>query len=214
MSTENPGPEAGSGRKSFANVDSVSSIDTLLSRGAEFTSAEEAYACFEKAIDRGGETAVCYFGMGKAIGKGSRDLVDHEKAIEHFDRALELLEAAEQDRKEEFIADIQIQRAFSCAIARRFDDGFESVNLALEVYRASEDKKKIGHALCHEGILLYFSGQKNMALAKFDEALRVNPADGDSWKNKYIIFSEMEGRMADAHYCLMKAMEYGTSDAW
>jgi len=195
------------------NIESLAAVETWLSKGTEFASAEEAYACFEKA-NKIIPTVIGHFGLGKAIGKKSRDPAIHEQAIVHFNDALEMLEITTQDGKEELMADIEIQKAFSCSIAGRFDESLESINRALSTYRTLEDKERIGHALCHDGIRLYLKGEKEAALAKFNEAMRENPKDGDTWYNKAIVYREL-GKPADANYCLLKAKGYGTSvDVW
>lgn len=212
--------DACAGEVNRSNKENFKSIESWLSKGAEFNSAEETFACFETANkiekdNNGTELAISYFGMGKAKGKKSRCYTDHKDAYDHFNKALLLLDAEtmEQDTKEELRADIQVQKAFSCAIIEKFDEGFEAIREASATYRALGDMERVGHAICHEGILLYHNGQKEDALAKMDEALTANRKDGDSWYNKYIIYMEMESeeKRNDAYYCLLKAKEYGTS---
>ncbi len=148
-------------------VDSVSSDDLHFEMALSHIRLEEWADARTHLEQSGGPSAAIAFNLGVC------DVNDDqaERALEHFDRALELGPA------EDDLGRVRFFRGFCLKELERFDEAAEDLRQSIEL----EEPELAHHNLL--GFCLFKLGRHAEAVASFERAVAVDPRSAVDWAN-------------------------------
>lgn len=150
----------------------------------KFRRYHEAVECFDKALEIDPQNAYDWMNRGNALD----DLGKHKEAIISYRKALD----AETDSYS--VAEIWTNLGLCYFNLKDFEEaekcydnavGIENYEKSLQTHVSDDDTKFVmNHTMVLKGNLMLHSGRYREAMDCYDEALKINPGDAETWLNK------------------------------